>query len=407
MSERLENLRLEAEPVRLSLDGLPYKVQEVINTYARALNCPKEYVTGPAMVAASQAAGNMFVWQKGTHKCYPQFYAALLGDSTVSKTGSIRVMLKPLKEEDYKLYSRWKSDTAEMKKDEAAKIPLKCYLVNEATLEAYQLKLSENPQGITFQNDELLSFFGGLNRYNPNGADEKFYLTCFGNYENFTRARVGETRCIQHPIVRIVGGIQPDVLKPYFEGSTMLADGMLPRFLWFDVPSDFMFDVSGENVDIKDAEKTWSGIIHKLLDQKNEVELVFEDRAWQIYNNYKIDHYKAKNKRTLYGYEASICGKLEIYAIIWAMTTRILRYAAEDEPEDNRLMIVEGDINYSLSCMEYFRKTAMKVYDIITNGKGLNPADCIRGLSAMIKNQSLFAEAIGKSHQYVNKVLNG
>ena len=127
----------------------------------------------------------------------------------------------------------------------------------------------------------------------------------------------------------------------------------------------------------------------------------------RIYNNYKIDHYKAKNKRTLYGYEASICGKLEIYAIIWAMTTRILRYAAEDEPADNRLMIVEGDINYSLSCMEYFRKTAMKVYDIITNGKGLNPADCIRGLSAMIKNQSLFAEAIGKSHQYVNKVLNG
>ena len=321
MSEVLENLTLEAESAKLPIDGLPYEVQEVITTYARALNCPKEYVTGTAMLAASQAAGNMFVWRKGTHTCYPQFYVALLGESTVSKTGSIKVMMKPLVDETDRLYKEWKRTTADMKKEEAAKIPQKCHHVNEATLEAYQLKLSDNPQGITYLSDELLSYFGGLNKYNPNGADEKFYLTCFGNYDSFIRARVGETKCIENPIVRIIGGIQPDVLKPYFEGSTMLPDGMLPRFLWCEVPDDFLLDVTGESVEVKGVEETWRRIIHKLLDQNREVELVFDDKAWRIYTEYKIGHNKAKNDKTLYGYEASVCGKLEIYAIIWAFST--------------------------------------------------------------------------------------
>lgn len=394
--------------LRLPIDGLPYMVQEIVTTYAKALNCPVEFVVGAAMAAAAQAAGGNFYWNNGVHTCYPQFYTALVGDSTANKTSSIREMLKPILQEDDRLFEEWRLQTSSMKKEEKFKVPCRCHLLNDTTLEAYQLRLADNPNGITHCNDELLSFFGNLTRYKPNSSEEKFYLTSFGNYGSFKRARVGETTNIPHPIVRIIGGIQPEVIKPYFAGSTMLSDGMLPRFLWYMVPDDFHFDETGAHVDIRKAEAQWNGIISGLLNHRGVSRLVFDNEAQEKYKAYKIDHSKAKNSKTLFGYKAAVCGKLEIYAIIWAMTSRLLRYAADNDGEGDTLQIVGFDMDYSLRCMGYFQESAMRVYHIITDGsQNLKPADCIRGLADLIKNQSQFAESIGYTHQYVNKLLNG
>lgn len=391
---------------RLPIDGLPYQVQQIITTYAKALNCPTEFVTGAAMAAAAQAAGSNFYWTNGVHTCYPQFYTALLGDSTANKTSSIREMMKPIRLEDDRLFEEWKSRTMGMSKEERAKTPCICHLLNDTTLEAYQLRLADNPKGITNLNDELLSFFGGFTRYKPNSSDEKFYLSCFGSYGSFKRARVGETTNIQHPIVRIIGGIQPEVLQPYFAGSTMLADGMLPRFLWYAVPDDFRFDESGTHTDTRQVETVWNGIINRLLNHQGNVQLVLDSEAQEAYTAYKIAHSKAKNNKDLFGYEAAVCGKLEIYAIIWAMTSRILRYAAEEATISDTLIILGYDMQHSLKCMDYFRQSAMQVYHTITDGIRLKPADCIKGLGDLIKNQSQFAESIGYSQQYVNRLLN-
>lgn len=406
MSILLDKDMLGESSPRLPIEGLPYQVQNIVTTYAKALNCPVEFVVGAAMAAASQAAGSNFYWTRGIHTCYPQFYTALLGDSTANKTSSIREMLKPIQQEDDRLFEEWKSLLMGMsKKEEKSKIPCICHLLNDTTLEAYQLRLADNPNGITNHNDELLSFFGGFTRYKPNSSDEKFYLSSFGNYSSFKRARVGETTNIPHPIVRIIGGIQPDVLQPYFSGSTMLADGMLPRFLWYVVPEDFRFDESGSHTDIQNVEADWNNILNRLLHHQGNVRLVFDNEAQEVYQAYKNGHSKAKNSKTLYGYEAAVCGKLEIYAIIWAMTSRILRYAADNEDTGNTLTILGWDMQHSLKCMDYFQQTAMMVYHIITDGKHLKPVDCIKGLKGLIINQSQFAESIGYSQQYVNRVL--
>lgn len=121
--------------------------------------------------------------------------------------------------------------------------------------------------------------------------------------------------------------------------------------------------------------------------------------AKQLYIDYKVSHSKAKNRRTLYGYEASVCGKLEIYAIIWAMTSRILRYAADEDESDGPLIIQGFDMQHSLACMAYFQHTAMMVHKIINVGELPKAADCIRGLADLIRNQSQFAESIGYSQQ--------
>ena len=65
MSILLDKDMLGATSPRLPIEGLPYKVQDIITTYAKAMNCPTEFVTGAAMAAAAQAAGNRFVWSNG------------------------------------------------------------------------------------------------------------------------------------------------------------------------------------------------------------------------------------------------------------------------------------------------------------------------------------------------------
>lgn len=402
----LQQNMLGESSARLPIDGLPYQVQQIITTYAKALNCPTEFVTGAAMAAAAQAAGNRFVWSNGQYTCYPQFYTALLGDSTANKTTSIRAMMKPLEQADRQAFNDWQQATADKKNDEKARTPYQIGLLQDYTLEAYQDALKFNPNGVTAVADEILSFFGNLNKYRG-GADEKFFLSAFANYSDYKKTRRGAgLDLIPHPIVRIIGGIQPEVLQPTFGSSTMLADGMLPRFLWYAVPDDFRFDESGTHTDTRQVETVWNGIINRLLNHQGNVQLVLDSEAQEAYTAYKIAHSKAKNNKALFGYEAAVCGKLEIYAIIWAMTSRILRYAAEEATISDTLTILGYDMQHSLKCMDYFRQSAMQVYHTITDGIRLKPADCIKGLGDLIKNQSQFAESIGYSQQYVNRLLN-
>jgi len=393
---------------RLPIEGLPGKVQSIITTYARALNCPTEFVTGAAMAAAAQAAGNRFVWSNSQYTCYPQFYTALLGDSTANKTTSIKKMMKPLEEGDRESYYQWLQATKDKKNEEKARTPYRIGILQDYTLESYQDALKYNPNGVTAYADEILSFFGNLNKYRA-GADEKFYLSAFANYSDYKKSRRGRgIELIPSPIVRIIGGIQPEVLSDTFAGSPMLSDGMLPRFLWYAVPEDFHFDETAILIDTQQVESEWSDILNNLFRHQGIVRLVFDQDALDVYNGYKIEHAKAKNKKTLYGYKASVCGKLEIYAIMWAMTSRILHYAADEGGDVDTLSICKTDMEYSLKCMEYFQHTAMVVYDTITDtSPNLRPRDCILGLKDLIRNQSQFAESIGYSQQYVNRILKG
>ncbi len=405
----LDKDMLGAESPRLPIEGLPYQVQNIVTTYAKALNCATEFVTGAAMAAAAQAAGNRFVWTNGQYTCYPQFYTALLGDSTANKTTSIRAMMKPLELADRQAFNDWQQATADKKNDEKARTPYQIGLLQDYTLEAYQDALKFNPNGVTAYADEILTFFGNFNKYRS-GADEKFYLSAFANYADFKKIRRGAgLDMISHPIVRIIGGIQPEVLQPTFGGSTMLADGMLPRFLWYAVPENFRFDETCTTTTTHFVEADWHNIISRLLKHQGNVQLVFDNEAQQLYTAFKIEHSKAKNRKNLFGYEAAVCGKLEIYAIIWAMTSRILRYAADSDGDGDTLTILGYDMQYSLKCMDYFQHSAMQVYHTITDGIKLKPADCIRGLADYIQKdcQSMFAKSLGMSHQYVSKLLKG
>ena len=417
---KIQKLSELAKPaLRLPLDGLPTRAQGIINTFAMALDCPPEYIMAAAMTAIAQAAGNRFVWTNGQYKDYCQFYTAIVGDSTANKTSAINKMFAPLERADRVSYQEYERTTEDMKREDKARTPFKVGVLTDYTLEAYLDALKYNPNGVTAYADEIITFFGNFNKYRANGADEKFFLSAFGSYSDYKKVRRGAgLEFIKEPIPRIIGGIQPKILGAYFQGrnASMLDDGLLPRFLWYFPPEDFLHDETGmaASIDTVIEYNLWHRIINYIQGVKNCVSITFDSEAANLYQEFKNAHARAKNAKTLSGYEAAVCGKLEIHAIMWAMSVRIMRYGLEQNFSP-QVHITWAEMEYTLRCMKYFRQTAMRVYDIIINAEGAKPTDkaewfragYLKGFFPQDKSQADIAQFFGTTRQKINDFFHG
>ena len=401
----LQRDMLGEESLHLPTNGLPYQTQEIVKTYAKALDCPTEFVVGAAMAAAGQAAGDRFSWSDGIHTNYPQYYSILVGSSTEGKSHAISKMFAPLEEADTISLAKRQEAITGKSKEEKARTPYITNILKDCTTEAHLSSLVYNSGGVTLIHDEAPTFFT-FNRYNK-GNDGKIYTSLFANNAPYNIARKGDgIITIPHPIVRVIGGIQPEVLSRNFANSEMIDDGMFARFLWFCKPDDFRKDESGVRIDTAYVGSLWRQLMWFIMERKQPVKVMFDANSTTLYNGFKNETVKGYNNKSLFGYELSVCGKLHIYAIMWSMTVAILRYAEQADTADV-IYVREAEMSYTLRCMEYFRATAMKVYDTITAGNVPKKRDCILGLKDYIVNQSQFAESIGVSQSYVNQVLGG
>lgn len=390
--------------LKLPIDGLPCGLQGIILDYAKALNAPTEFVTAVAFQAIAQAAGNRFRWSNDLYTNFPQFYFALMGGSSDRKSTTMNNLFKPLSKIDDLKRKSWFADKSEDKK------PLEYNIIDDYTLEGLQLKLSHNPNGVTTFCDEILSFFGSFDKYRNGKTDEKFYLTAFATSKSYTVVRVSKELSIENPIPRIIGGFQPDLVD-YFRGSKMLSDGMLPRFLWVFMPDDFIYE--NAKIDIRGTSKQWENIINKIFYRQSLVNIIFDKNAQELYDRFKDKHCEERNKKVLFGYEAAVCGKLEIYAIMVAMVVCVARAAEDSKDFPDELVIYGKDMEYSIKCMDYFRKSAMQVYKMITgesSEKKIGKYEWVRiGLNnGWVLNQKQFAESVeGMDSQKVSDIKNG
>jgi hypothetical protein len=102
--------------------------------------------------------------------------------------------------------------------------------VSDVTVERLAVLLQARPQGMMVINDELAGLFLNMGRYS-NGSDREFWLEAW-NGKHFIVERMGRPPvAIDHLLVGIAGGLQPDKLVRSFEGDD---DGMYARvcFAW-------------------------------------------------------------------------------------------------------------------------------------------------------------------------------
>jgi hypothetical protein len=106
-------------------------------------------------------------------------------------------------------------------------------IVNDGTIERLAELLQARPHGIVLVRDELAALFLNMSRYSG-GQDDEFWLECW-NGEPHTVERMGRMLSVDHLLIGVVGGMQPDKLVASFEGDH---DGKYARvlFAWPDEP---------------------------------------------------------------------------------------------------------------------------------------------------------------------------
>ena len=99
--------------------------------------------------------------------------------------------------------------------------------VSDGTIERFGELLQARPQGILRLIDELSAMFMNMSRYSG-GQDNEFWLEAW-NGNSYNVERIGRTLHLDHLLIGVVGGLQPDKLAKSFEGP---ADGMYARLLF-------------------------------------------------------------------------------------------------------------------------------------------------------------------------------
>jgi hypothetical protein len=101
--------------------------------------------------------------------------------------------------------------------------------VSDATIEKVAMLLEVRKSGLIYLADELSGLFCNMGRYTNNGEDSAFWLEAW-NGKPFLQERVGRAPVnVDHLMVSIVGGLQPDKLEKSFGADH---DGKYARMLF-------------------------------------------------------------------------------------------------------------------------------------------------------------------------------
>ena len=107
--------------------------------------------------------------------------------------------------------------------------------VTDATIERLAVLLTARPRGMLLIGDELAGLFLNMSRYS-NGSDREFWLEAWNGGSYVVERMSREPIMVDHLLVGLVGGLQPDKLARSFSGDH---DGLYARvlFAWPAEPS--------------------------------------------------------------------------------------------------------------------------------------------------------------------------
>ncbi|MDP9438111.1 MAG: DUF3987 domain-containing protein, partial [Actinomycetota bacterium] len=273
-------LRYRADDAPFPLHALSPALRRYLAEAAHAKEAPVEFVAVPMLAALVTAVGASRRFRiERTWAELPTLYTAVVALPASGKSPAEDAAMLPVYRQSRVLnqeyrqalqehkaeHRAWEAEAADARKKKQAlpeepEKPVKERIrVGDATVEALQLRMVENPRGLVLARDELAGFFNSLNQYRQ-GADREFWLSQHsGRVPAVDRKSADESYDIDYPSVSVVGSIQPDKLKVL---DIEAGDGMVERFLfaWPDArrQPDSERDVSEE------AEDAYCGVWERL-----------------------------------------------------------------------------------------------------------------------------------------------
>ena len=394
----------------LPVDGLSPNATEMLRKVASSLQCPVDIALSAMFVTVGVAMGKRVIIDDGKYRNYPCLWVCVVAPSGSNKSTPIRFFLQPLKDRDSYNYGVYREELRAYRQagdDKGDKPVFKQYVISDSTPEARNQVLSVNPNGILLYRDELKGMIDDFCRYAKSGELSQM-LSMFDSDTIVVNRKSDEPLLIKDPFMSIIGSIQPSVLVDTFGNDNMMNNGFNQRWL-FCYPESGMPEMYNDVSIPQSVISDWKDFIYNLIMYDFSVmggKIYIRGEAKRVY----IDYYNSLQikKAGADDYLSSVYSKLQIHVIRWAGVAHILGNSPTS------IDITPEEMEYSVRCMDYFERCALKVYRMLLEGRGNRHEVKSMGKEEMIANvyhctspvsQRAVADALGITKQYVSKCL--
>lgn len=394
----------------LPVDGLSLNATEMLRKVASSLQCPVDIALSAMFATVGVAMGKRVIIDDGKYRNYPCLWVCVVAPSGSNKSTPIRFFLQPLKDRDSYNYGVYREELRAYRQagdDKGDKPVFKQYVISDSTPEARNQVLSVNPNGILLYRDELKGMIDDFCRYAKSGELSQM-LSMFDSDTIVVNRKSDEPLLIKDPFMSIIGSIQPSVLVDTFGNDNMMNNGFNQRWL-FCYPESGMPEMYNDVSIPQSVISDWKDFIYNLIMYDFSVmggKIYIRGEAKRVY----IDYYNSLQikKASADDYLSSVYSKLQIHVIRWAGVAHILGNSPTS------IDITPEEMEYSVRCMDYFERCALKVYRMLLEGRGNRHEVKSMGKEEMIANvyhctspvsQRAVADALGITKQYVSKCL--
>jgi hypothetical protein len=371
------------------VEAFPQQIQQIVKATHKSLDFPIDFIGASILYAASVSIGNAFHvevkkgWQESA-----VLYLAIVGRTGTNKSHPLSFAIQPIIDHDKNTYQSYLGQlreyeavtklTEKERKQQGLELPLKPawekILLADYTPEALAEVHSYNKRGIGVCVDELAGWFKNFNKYNK-GSEMEFWLSAWSRKAITIDRKTAEPIFIPLPFISVAGTIQTGLLKELSK-ENRTENGFLERIL-FVIPNNVRKPYWSE-IDINpNIKRNWQGIISSLLSLKVQFDethnpspqvLIFNKDAKLILWEWQKDNADQCNNSQSDAI-GGIFSKLEMYAVRLSLIIELLSWACGESNMDG---ITANSVKSALILVEYFKRSAIKVYDNISS---LSPLD--------------------------------
>ena len=386
-----------AKKLSFPVDSLPEVVKRYCVESAEAKGVPVEMLAAPLIAYAGAAIGrNQRIQLKRGFVQYPVLWVVTVANPGAAKTpadDAARVGINHLQaeakirfdaeEEIYKRDIQWWKDSTSNETRGAMPTPpeLEHFYSTDTTMEGLCRNL-ENSPGIALACDEIVSFVNSMNQYKGGkGAERTQHLSAFSGAPIKVDRKTSATLLIEHPVVPIIGGVQPDVMNE-LAAETGRRDGFLERMLWI-VPNAKPSFWSEDETSLE-AEESIVSLFRRLRhSEPNPNPVTLSRGAYKIFTSWYDE-----NRNSILESQGMMQGVYAKMPLQLARITLILHCLEHPDSSDSRKVTAKA-MAAAIDLVEYFRGqaglalmmigvgskyrgsgTTAKLFQILTKAKG-------------------------------------